>query len=334
MRLVDELQPPVGGVTHQLVGGRPGSTGEAAAALDEFDVAIVQHEYGIYGGREGRDVIDVLDVVRAPVVAVLHTVLTNPTAHQHSVLQQVVDRSAAVVTMTRTARDRLVEGWDVDPRSVHVVAHGAVDNRGAATTLRPGARPIVLTWGLLGEGKGIEWAIPAMATLSDLVPQPRYRVVGQTHPRVVEREGETYRNRLETLVSSTGAGPLVEFDARYLSGTALREVVRSADVVLLPYDSREQVTSGVLTEAVVAGKPVVSTAFPHAVELLVRRCGHPGAAARPRRHRRRPALGADRARACGVPDGGAPPAQLSASSCCGRPSPSSTCSSAGSRSLR
>ncbi len=45
-------------------------------------------------------------------------------------------------------------------------------------------------------------------------------------------------------------------------------LISRADVVLLPYDSREQVTSGVLVEAVAAGKPVVSTAFPHAVELL------------------------------------------------------------------
>jgi glycosyltransferase involved in cell wall biosynthesis len=45
-------------------------------------------------------------------------------------------------------------------------------------------------------------------------------------------------------------------------------LVQSADVVLLPYDSLDQVTSGVLIEAVAAGKPVVATRFPHAVELL------------------------------------------------------------------
>jgi polysaccharide biosynthesis protein PslF len=39
-------------------------------------------------------------------------------------------------------------------------------------------------------------------------------------------------------------------------------------VVVLPYDSTEQVTSGVLIEAVGAGVPVVATEFPHAVELL------------------------------------------------------------------
>ena len=61
---------------------------------------------------------------------------------------------------------------------------------------------------------------------------------------------------------------MVQLDDRYLDVPTLQRIVAAADVVLLPYDSPDQVTSGVLTEAVVAGKPVVSTAFPHAVELL------------------------------------------------------------------
>ncbi len=133
--------------------------------------------------------------------------------------------------------------------------------------LRPG-RPTILTWGLLGPGKGIEWAIDALAELVDLDPTPRYLVMGETHPRVVNREGEAYRSALQARAASRGIGHLVEFDARYLDLAALGRVVQEADVVLLPYDSREQVTSGVLVEALAAGKPVIATGFPHAVELL------------------------------------------------------------------
>ena len=140
-------------------------------------------------------------------------------------------------------------------------SHGLVPATG-------GARPVILTWGLLGAGKGIEWAISAMSGLADLAPQPIYRVVGQTHPRVVEREGEAYREGLVAQVAALGLSDLVAFDNRYLDGPSLRAIVGSADVVLLPYDSRDQVTSGVLVEAVVAGKPVVSTRFPHAIEVL------------------------------------------------------------------
>ncbi len=125
---------------------------------------------------------------------------------------------------------------------------------------------MVLTWGLLGPGKGIEWAIDAMAGLRDL--HPRYLVVGKTHPKVREHSGEAYRDSLARRAHERGVADLVELDASYLDLEQLAQLVAGADVVLLPYDSRDQVTSGVLIEAVAAGRPVVSTAFPHAVELL------------------------------------------------------------------
>jgi glycosyltransferase involved in cell wall biosynthesis len=65
-----------------------------------------------------------------------------------------------------------------------------------------------------------------------------------------------------------GLSELVEFDDSYLTVPELAQVVASADVVLLPYDSVDQVTSGVLIEAIAAARPVVSTSFPHARELL------------------------------------------------------------------
>jgi len=273
VRVVDSLQPDEPLVAHQLVTSQPGAARLGAASLNAFDVAVIQHEYGIFGGRDGADVLTVLDDVRVPVISVLHTVLMRPTRQQRRVLAGVIDASDVIVTMTHTARSRLLAGWDVPPEKVVVIAHGALDTRvdADAPGLVPatgGARPVILTWGLLGAGKGIEWAIRAMSDLADLAPQPIYRVVGQTHPRVVEREGEAYREGLAAQVASLGLCDLVAFDNRYLDGPSLRALVGSVDVVLLPYDSRDQVTSGVLVEAVVAGKPVVSTRFPHAVEVL------------------------------------------------------------------
>ena len=269
VRLVDSMQPTLPLVSHQLVTDAPDEARAAAAALNACDVALVQHEYGIYGGPDGADVVDVLARVRVPVVTVLHTVLAHPTPHQHEVLARVVAASSMTVTMAEAGRRRLIDGWGVDPASVTVIAHGARDNRmlGDVRT-PPRASPTVLTWGLLGEGKGIEWALEAMAGLTDLRPRPTYRIVGQTHPKVLERSGEVYRRRLERLVDRLGLGRMVQLDDRYLDVLTLQRIVAAADVVLLPYDSPDQVTSGVLTEAVVAGRPVVSTAFPHAVELL------------------------------------------------------------------
>ena len=268
VRVVDGPEPMSGPVTHQLIRSSHGSARAAAQALNVHDVAVVQHEYGIFGGRDGADVLDVLGLVRRPVITVLHTVLAAPTTHQHDVLARVVRASSMAVTMTETARSRLISGWGVDPQKVTVIAHGATDNRSVDHRPALSGAPTILTWGLLGEGKGIEWALRAMAGLVDLIPRPTYHVVGETHPRVAEREGEAYRDRLTAIVKALDLASMVRFDGRYLDEPTLRRIVREADVVLLPYDSRDQVTSGVLTEAVAAGKPVVSTRFPHAVELL------------------------------------------------------------------
>lgn len=267
VRVVDApATSPQPEVVGHLVRGSATSARRARDLLDAHDVAVVQHEYGIFGGPDGRDVVPLLEALRVPVVVVLHTVLEEPTTGQREVMLRLLASARVAVTMTETARERLVRRYGADPRAVVVVPHGAVDHRGVRAAARPDDRPLVLTWGLLGPGKGIEHALQAVAALRDLAP--RYLVLGRTHPKVAERHGEAYRDGLRRQVRALGITELVELDDTYLSVPDLAAVVASSDVVLLPYDSRDQVTSGVLTEAVAAGRPVVSTAFPHAVELL------------------------------------------------------------------
>ena len=236
--------------------------------MSGFDVAIVQHEYGIYGGPDGQDVVPLLDALRVPSIVVLHTVLARPTTRQRAILDEVIGAASAVVTMTRTARTRLLDIYGTSPEKVFVIPHGAADYRVAVTPRKAGQPPVVLTWGLLGPGKGIEHAIDAVALLRDRGRRVAYTVAGQTHPRVRARDGEAYRRLLDARASTLGVADLVHFDARFLPAGALGDLIAAADVVVLPYDSLEQVTSGVLIEAVTAGKPVISTAFPHAVEML------------------------------------------------------------------
>jgi len=269
VRVLDEPAPcPAPEVVHDLVNGSAASAAAAVDVLNGFDVAIVQHEYGIYGGPDGRDVIPLLDALRIPSIVVLHTVLARPTKRQRMILDDVIDAASAVVTMTQTARSRLLDMYGTSPAKVFVIPHGSADNRVAATSRGTSRWPMVLTWGLLGPGKGIEHAIDAVALLRDRGLHVAYTVAGQTHPRVRAREGEAYRRSLEARARAEGVGDLVRFVARYLPAAALSHLIGATDVVLLPYDSLEQVTSGVLIEAVTAGKPVISTSFPHAVELL------------------------------------------------------------------
>lgn len=269
IRVVESAQPrPATEVVGELVADDLSSARRAARLLGDADIAIVQHEYGAYGGPDGDQILGLLRALEIPSVVVLHTVLTAPTANQRRVLEAVVDLADAAVTMTATARDRLATGYSVDMSKVSVIPHGAPVVRAVHAPVFRTAQPTILTWGLIGPGKGIEWAIAAMAQLRDLQPAPRYVVAGQTHPKVLLREGEAYRNRLLHQVRDLGLSDTVTFDSHYRHASALAELVDSADIVLLPYDSTDQVTSGVLIEAVAALKPVIATRFPHAVELL------------------------------------------------------------------
>ncbi|MCJ1683041.1 glycosyltransferase [Rathayibacter sp. VKM Ac-2928] len=275
VRVMDELAVPgsaVGrSVVAELVAGDPASIAHAAAELSRSDVAVIQHEYGIYGGPDGDEVLALMEQLTVPAIVVLHTVLETPSDSQRSVLERVAALADAVVVMTAVAAEILERRYSVDTRKVGVIAHGVPVWTGGAERSAPRAdsgAPQIITWGLIGPGKGIEWGIRATALLRDAGVDARYTVFGQTHPKVVASHGEAYRESLAALVAELGLGDRVVLDGRYLDPAQLAAAVAEADAVLLPYDSRNQVTSGVLVEALAAGRPVVATAFPHALELL------------------------------------------------------------------
>jgi polysaccharide biosynthesis protein PslF len=207
-------------------------------------------------------------MLSVPAVIVVHTVLATPTAHQRAVLNRVSAAAAAVVVMSQTARSQLITGYDAPADRVVVIPHGTREYQNVATRAQHGQYREILTWGLIRPDKGIEWGIAAMALLDDLRPQPRYVVAGETHPRMLAWQGEHYRQRLLSWAQEKGVPDRVLFDPHYLEAESLHRLLTRAEVVLLPYNSDDQVTSGVLVEAVAAGIPVVATRFPHAVELL------------------------------------------------------------------
>lgn len=184
-------------------------------------------------------------------------------------MQGILYASTAAVVLSHSAMKSLVRTYDVDMDRTTVIPHGAdPDVRRVFRPHNIRMRPRVLTWGLLSEGKGIEWGIAALALLRDVDPMPDYYVVGQTHPKVAVRDGHRYRHHLGELAKRHGVADRVHFVDGYLDNNGLNGIITSADMYLLPYDTREQVTSGVLAEALVAGGPVIATKFPHAIEML------------------------------------------------------------------
>lgn len=267
--------PPV---VAELLPGRPASLRQAVAALSRCDIAIVQHEYGIYGGPDGEEVLDLLRAVHVPTVVVLHTVPQEPSANQRRILIAVAAMADRVVVMSETARRGLLATYPVDRAKVAIIPHGAavparptaaVPGRPSPASAAPAARHELLTWGLIGPGKGIEHVIDALHSLGpDYCRTLRYTVAGVTHPKVLAHHGDAYRRSLIEQTERYGMGGCVVFDDAYRDVAQLTALVAAATLVVLPYDSRQQVTSGVLVDAVAAGRPVIATAFPHAVEVL------------------------------------------------------------------
>ena len=268
VRVLDRSEPERSReVAAQWILGDAGSLRRSLAAVTSCDAVLLQHEYGLFGGPDGVDVLDLVDGLAAPLVAVMHTTLRDPSPHQREILDHILDAAAVCVVQSEAARRRILDVHGADAADVVVIPHGAAENvAGPVPSGMP--RPLVLTWGLLGPGKGIEHGIAAVARLQRHAPAASYVVAGQTHPKVRAAHGERYRESLEELARSLGVAGRVRFDDGYRDWDSLRALVRSADVVLLPYESRDQVSSGVLVEAVASAKPVVATRFPHAAELL------------------------------------------------------------------
>jgi len=242
----------------------PVSIRAAGRHLGSCDVAILQHEFGIYGAEDGAAVLDLATQIDAPKVAVLHTVLPEPTARQRSIIESL-SMEATIVVLCESARDLLVSGYSVDDDAIVVIPHGT---HWSPQQINHSPRRRLITWGLLGPGKGLERSIAAVAELRDLDPPLHYRIVGRTHPAVAAESGFRYRRSLERLVHSLDLSHVVEFIDRYVDDVELFEMVRRSDVVVVPYDNHDQVSSGVITEAVGMARPVVATRFPYAVEIL------------------------------------------------------------------
>ncbi len=245
----------------------------AARALNarRCDLLCVQHEFGIFGGQDGSYLLDLLRRVRAPIVTTLHTVLEHYTPGQAHVIEELAALSSTLVVMSERAIGFLV-AQGVSRQKITFIPHGIpeIDADHDAEKARMGlsGRFLILTFGLLSPNKGIEVAIRALPTVVRDRPDVVYLVLGATHPHVRARDGEAYREHLIELAVELGVSANLRFDGTYSDPAGITRALAAADVCLLPYRNREQITSGTLAYAVGNGKAVVSTPFWHAEELL------------------------------------------------------------------
>ncbi len=238
-----------------------------------YDVVSLQHEFGIYGGPDGERVLDLIDEMAVPVVATLHTVLRHPSDHQRRVIREVARGAARLVVLSRASARTLSSVYDVDPARIQMIPHGVPDLPFVdPDTVKPlvglGDRPTILSFGLLGPGKGYELAIRAMSSVVDRAGDACYVILGATHPELRRHEGEAYRESLQGLVANLGLEQHVRFVDAYVDLPTLGRWLQAADVFVTPYPGAEQAVSGTLAYALGTGKALVSTPYAYAEELL------------------------------------------------------------------
>lgn len=237
------------------------------------DVVSVQHEFGIFGGPEGLYVTESLVRLKAPVVTTLHTVLPEPSLPHHRALRAVARLSDHLVVMTEAARRLLGEVYTIDLGKVTVIPHGVPDVPFGDTTVQKAAlglsgRTVLLTFGLLNPGKGIEFMLNGLPELAQSHPEVLYVVLGATHPEVRRRSGEAYREHLQERVEALGLTEHVRFVNRYVSQEELIRYLQACDVYVTPYPGRDQASSGTLAYALGTGTAIVSTPYLYAEEVL------------------------------------------------------------------
>lgn len=247
----------------------------AADTLNRSGVELVllQHEYGIFGGSAGDYLLPLLRRLRMPVVTTLHTILGEPDYEQRRVLAEIAQISARVITMSHLGVERLQKIYGVSAEKVVYIPHGIPDVPFTEPDDHKGrfgltGRPLMLTFGLLSPGKGIETVIKALPTIVAHYPDFVYLVVGATHPHIKEHHGEAYREGLVQLAQELGVADNLILHDHFVKLDELVRYIAAADLYITPYLGREQIVSGTLAYTLGAGKAIISTPYPYAEELL------------------------------------------------------------------
>jgi len=246
--------------------------------FNNIDMVCLQHEYGIFGGPAGSHILHLLRGLKMPVVTTLHTVLREPNPDQLMVMEEIAELSDRLIVMSQLSSQFLQEIFKVPGSKIDMVPHGVpdfpfLDPNFYKDRFGVEGKAVLLTFGLLSPNKGIENVIQALPQILAQHKNVMYIVAGATHPHVLRRDGDRYRESLQALAKELGVGSNVIFFDRFVSPEDMAAFIGAADIYITPYQHEAQVVSGTLAYALGAGKAIISTPYWHAIELLDDRRG-------------------------------------------------------------
>jgi glycosyltransferase involved in cell wall biosynthesis len=238
----------------------------------EIQVVVVQHEFGFFGKNQAA-LMDFWRHLNKPLVFVFHTVIPFPSPEMSENVKRLVGFAARIVVMTQMSADILVRDYKVDPTLITTIPHGThlvphldkVDLKRKYNLL---GQRVLTTFGLLSEGKSIETTLFALPRIIADYPDVMFLIIGVTHPEIVKKQGEKYRELLEEKVCELGLENNVRFINGYLPVEEILEYLQLTDIYLFTSKDRNQAVSGTMSYAIGCGCAIVSTPIPHAIELL------------------------------------------------------------------
>jgi glycosyltransferase involved in cell wall biosynthesis len=244
----------------------------------DIDIVCLQHEFGLFWGNAGDYIFALLSGINKPVISTMHTIIQKPEPEYRVSTEKLIRYSEKLIVMSQTAVEMLKDIYKAPEDKIELIFHGVPDcpfnncNK-YKKKLNLRGDPLVLTFGLLSQNKGIESILDALPEVVSQYPDLVYLILGATHPVIKKNFGEAYRQYLQNKVSELGLEKNVVFHDKFVEKEELCDYILASDVYVSPYLSREQIVSGALTYAIGMGKAIVSTPYWYAQEMLSDRRG-------------------------------------------------------------
>jgi len=239
----------------------------------DADIVCLQHEFGLFGGNAGDYIFTLLSGINKPVITTMHTLIREPELEYRVSTEKLIKYSEKLVVMSQIAVDTLKGVYDVSEDKIKIIFHGMPDYPFNSSSkyrrkMELEGSPLILTFGLLSQNKGIESMLKALPDVVNKHPNLVYLVLGATHPMVKKTQGEVYREYLQNMVTELRLENNVVFHNKFVEIEELCNYIMASDIYVSPYLSREQIVSGTLTYALGMGKGIISTPYWYAKEML------------------------------------------------------------------
>ncbi len=239
----------------------------------DIDIVCLQHEFGLFWGNAGDYIFSLISGINKPVISTMHTVIREPEPEYRIAIEKLIRYSQKLIVMSQTAVEMLKDVYKAPDDKIELIFHGVPDYPfnncdKYKKKLNLKGTPLVLTFGLLSQNKGIESMLEALPEVVSQYPDLVYLILGATHPIIKKNFGETYRQYLQNKVSELGLEKNVVFHDKFVEKEELCNYILASDIYVSPYLSKEQIVSGALTYAIGMGKAIVSTPYWYAQEML------------------------------------------------------------------